>query len=234
MSPNKAGFQSVDPFSYLDEDSLQQLRNCAIQRNITNEAFLSSIGDAWPYLVYLVSGAVEAIKESLEGRSLLVLTLKPGDVFWGVTFFENNLRMPVSLRASQDSELLLWHHRDVMPVLIDNPEALWSLTRLVMRRVQIASDIVEDLAFQPVAGRLAKLLLEEYPAQGVVARDLTLDELAARVGSTREMVCRVLYRLADDSLIHITRTEFSLLDLSGLRQTAGLTADRDHYPPEKA
>jgi CRP-like cAMP-binding protein len=81
-----------------------------------------------------------------------------------------------------------------------------------------ASEIVEELAFQPVAGRLAKLLID-FPGQtssGPVARSLTLDDMAARVGSTREMVCRLLQRFADKDLIRITRTEFEITDRSHL------------------
>lgn len=72
------------------------------------------------------------------------------------------------------------------------------------------------MAFQPVAGRLAKLLMENGPGteQGVIQRSLTLDEMAARIGSTREMVCRFLHRFADEGIIDITRTEYKIVNPS--------------------
>lgn len=227
MPPTQGSLKATKLFSSLSDEALEQLLARSLTRKIPQKTFLTTSGEAWPYLMLVTSGAMEAVKESLEGRSLLVLTLGTGDVFWGVSFFDDALMMPVSLRAAQDSELALWKRDTILPVLLDNPHTLWALTQLVIRRVQIASDIVDDLAFQPVAGRLAKLLLDQYPDQGPVARDLTLDELAARVGSTREMVCRVLYRLSDDALIHITRTEFSLIDRSGLQDIAGMTRGRE-------
>jgi hypothetical protein len=54
---------------------------------------------------------------------------------------------------------------------------------------------------------------------------MTLDEMASRVGTTREMVCRILYKFADKKWIDITRTEFRLVDPSGLQRMAG------HEPP---
>jgi len=74
-----------------------------------------------------------------------------------------------------------------------------------------------------VAGRLARLLLEHFETAGEssIARHLTLDEMAARVGSTREMVCRALYSFSDRNLIEVTRTEFVLRDRNGLSQVAG-------------
>jgi len=41
-----------------------------------------------------------------------------------------------------------------------------------------------------------------------IERLLTLGEMAARIGTTREMVCRVLYRFADKNLINVARAEF--------------------------
>jgi CRP/FNR family transcriptional regulator len=90
----------------------------------------------------------------------------------------------------------------------------------MIRRVQLASEIVEQLAFHPIAGRLARLLIEsvgEDPAKPI-PRDLTLDEMAARIGTTREVVCRFLHRFSDQGLIEITRTEFSVTDQKGLKE----------------
>jgi CRP/FNR family transcriptional regulator len=84
---------------------------------------------------------------------------------------------------------------------------------LAIQRVQFASEIVEKLAFQPLTGRIARLLLEQFPAsQSVVPRHLTLDEMASHVGTTREMVCRILYRFAEAGAIQINRTEFIFTD----------------------
>jgi hypothetical protein len=58
------------------------------------------------------------------------------------------------------------------------------------------------------------------PDRQSIPRALTLDELAARLGTTREVVCRTLYRFADKNLINVTRTEFVLSDREGLARLA--------------
>jgi DNA-binding transcriptional regulator LsrR (DeoR family) len=67
------------------------------------------------------------------------------------------------------------------------------------------------------------VLLEQYGNTGgdFVARDLTLDEMAARIGSTREMVCRHLYHFADQGIIQINRTEIKINDLDYLKGITG-------------
>jgi len=179
-------------------------------------------GDIWPNLFFVQKGQVTAIKESAEGRSLTLATFGEGEVFWGLAFFIENAPMPAALKAPQNSELLLWSRKDLMPFIFKNGQLSWELSRLAIQRVQFASDMVEKLAFQPLTGRLARLLLEQFPAeQNIAPRHLTLDEMASRVGTTREMVCRILYRFAEAGAIQINRTEFVFTDRNILEDYTG-------------
>jgi CRP-like cAMP-binding protein len=215
--------KGVEPFQLFPEKSLKQVMSLAHPRVYAAGEFVAHYNDEWPYMVAIKEGALEAIKESPEGRSLLVYRLRAGEVFWGLTFFNEKVRMPVSLRAAQETRLLSWSREGILPILLEHSPVLWSICAILIQRVQVASAIVEDLAFQPVAGRLAKMLLEAYGGKGSapMARDMTLDEMSARVGTTREMVCRVLYKFADEKWIDITRTEFRLVDEGELQRLAG-------------
>ena len=126
--------------------------------------------------------------------------------------------MPVTLAAREASRLYLWSREIAEPILARNGRVSWELCRLMAGRMQRASAILEEMAFQPVAGRLARLLLDHFELAGdaAISRHLTLDEMAARIGSTREMVCRALYSFSDKSLIEVTRTEFVLTNRDGL------------------
>ncbi len=211
-------FRSNPVFGCLDEHELERFVLCGLAREYRQGEYLTHAGDLWPRLFFLRKGSVSAIKESAEGRSLVATTLKAGEVFWGVSFFHPEMPMPVALKAETHCSLQLWTREQVLPFLADNGRMSFELCKLMVSRMLRASEIVEELAFQPVAGRLARLLMD-YPGgagTGPVARSLTLDEMAARIGSTREVVCRFLQRFADDELIKITRTEFEIIDREGL------------------
>ncbi len=92
----------------------------------------------------------------------------------------------------------------------------------MIKRMQVASEIVEELAFQPLISRLAGLLLEVFgEAEGeFVSRELTLDDMAAHIGTTREMICRHLYRFAEKGAIEISRTEIKINDRELLQEQA--------------
>ena len=99
----------------------------------------------------------------------------------------------------------------------------WMLCQVMINRMQLASVIVEDLAFQPVMGRLAGLILNEFgdAEDEFKTRELTLEEMASRIGTTREMVCRHLYRFAEKGAIQINRTELKIKDRKILEKQAG-------------
>lgn len=162
---------------------------------------------------------MDAVKVSGEGRNLLVTTFGKGELFWGLAFFQDGAPILATLEAHIPSRVYLWSRKFIEPVFIEHGGMSWELCRLMIQRMQRASTIVEELVFQPVSRRLARMLLDDFDSSGeaTIARHLTLDEMAARVGTTREMVCRALYRFAGKKLIDITRTEFVLTDKDGLR-----------------
>lgn len=209
--------------SALTAEDQQGLNTSGLKRRFQRGQFLAYAGDIWPNLFLVGSGRVQALKESSEGRSLVVTSFGTGDLFWGLAFFYDGMPMPAGLKADEDCEAIIWNREQALPAFLRSGEASWELSRLMILKMTRASEVLEEITFQPVAGRLAKLLLDTTAgaAEGPVARNLTLDEMAARIGSTREMVCRFLHKFADDGMIDITRTEFSVTDRQRLGGMAG-------------
>lgn len=205
-------------FASLPPAELTALMQAASSRTYEKGETVILYGEVWQYLFLVGEGSVNAVKESGEGRSLIVTTFSAGDIFWGLAFFQDDAPMPVTLAACEASRLYLWSREMAEPILSRNGRVGWELCRLMAGRMQRASAILEEMAFQPVAGRLARLLLDHFELAGdaAISRHLTLDEMAARIGSTREMVCRALYSFSDKNLIEVTRTEFVLTNRDGL------------------
>ncbi len=199
-------------FSTLEQEDVERLVALGNPQRYPQGQWITHYGSSWPYLFFVEEGLVEAVKESPGGRSLVIMELNRGMIFWGIDFFKEGVRMPVALVSKEDSRLILWSRERLMPLLLENGRLSWGLAGLMVERMLRASEIVEELAFQPVAGRLARFLLEQFGDRegDIVSRDLTLDEMAARIGSTREMVCRHLYQFADEGVIQINRTEFKI------------------------
>ncbi|MCL7453336.1 MAG: Crp/Fnr family transcriptional regulator [Anaerolineae bacterium] len=210
-------------FASLGEREREFLVGHSLARELEKGDIVALQGEVWPCLFLVGKGRIDAVKASSKGRSLLVTTFGPGDLFWGPAFFQEGAPLPALLAAHGRARVYLWSRQNIEPILLAHGRILWELCRLMVQRMQRASTVLEELAFQPVAGRLARLLvefsagLEEEP----IPRSLTLDEIAARIGTTREVACRFLHRFADEGLIDITRTEFVVHDQRRLEELAG-------------
>jgi CRP/FNR family transcriptional regulator len=179
-------------------------------------------GEPWPNVVYIVSGQAEWVMVSPEGKRQVVFKLGACDAVWGHTIFDDQ-PMPASLEVIQRAELLLWPREVIVPIVSRNPLAVWETGRVLVHYMRHVRGVVYGFAFHPVAGRLARLLLTHYQhAEGDSApRDLTLDQMADTVGTTRELVSRTLHRFADEGLIRVNRVELTFLDREKLESLAG-------------
>ena len=209
-------------FGSLRDRERTLLTEMAIARGYPKDTPIVHEGDVWPYLIWVEAGTITVSKKSVDGRSLIAAVIESGEIFWGMAFFLEDAPMPVTLTAYQQTQIQLWSRQRLVPFLMRNGQMSWDLACTLVERMVKASEIVQELAFQPVTGRLARLLVDRYAAssENPVHRDLTLEEMAAHIGSTREMVCRALYRFSDQGLIQITRTEFTFTDLDKLEVLA--------------
>jgi CRP/FNR family transcriptional regulator len=195
----------------------------AIERKFTEGEIIVQQEDIWPYLFVVTQGEINATKESPEGRILIVTTLSQGDIFFGLAFFVDGAYMPMVLQANTSATIHLWSREFLSPIIKQNGELSWRLCMIMIKRMQLASDVVDDLAFQPVTGRLSNLLLDVFgdAEDDFQPRILTLDDMAARIGTTREVVCRHLHRFVRSGAIEMSRTELKIADRQLLENQAG-------------
>lgn len=200
----------------------QRLASLAVRRVIEREKKIFWQGDHWPNVMFIASGQLRSVIYSSDGRSYVVSTWEQGDEFWGHTLFDGE-PMPSTLEAIQESVVYQWDGEAVLGILFENPDAIRALLRRKIRLIRKRRETISDLAFQPVTGRLAKLLLERVPASEISAqRDLTLDQIASMVASSPEVVCRALYQLQRDGLLQVTRASITLHDRAALARLVGV------------
>lgn len=209
-------------FSKLTERDRQELMDCAIEKKYSPEEYVCWQGEDWAYAAYISTGKLEWAMLSPEGRRQVVFSLKPCDVVWGHSLVDN-LPMPASLQAREDAVLYLWERDVILPIILRNAEAAWDVSRVLIHYMRRVREVVYGFAFHPVAGRLARLLLSHYALvdDESALRDLTLDQMADTVGTTRELVSRTLHRFADEGIIRVSRVELAFLDREKLEALAG-------------
>ena len=159
----------VEVFRCLPEPLLTQVSRLATYRRLKTDEILCEQGEFWPNIILLTAGQLRWSLLALSGREQVLFHIEPGGAFWGHTFFDNQ-PMPGSLCAVRSAVAYQWSGEDLSPLLSQHPEALWDLVKMQARTMRKAREIIYGLAFQPVAGRLAKLLLER--SQGQTAKPI--------------------------------------------------------------
>ncbi|MBK7317701.1 Crp/Fnr family transcriptional regulator [Candidatus Villigracilis affinis] len=209
-------------FSKLTERERQELLERAVEKKFQKDEYVCWQGETWSKVAYIATGRLEWAMLSPEGRRQVVFKLNPCDVVWGHSVVDGQ-PMPASLEVGEDTLLYLWERDDIMPVIFRNAQAAWDVSHILIHYMRRVREVVYGFAFHPVAGRLARLLLSHYSSVDgkSTPRDLTLDQMADTVGTTRELVSRTLHRFADEGLIQISRMELAFLDREKLETLAG-------------
>lgn len=162
-------------------------------------------------LFVLLSGEVYLHKLGPEGRDHIMAVLKPVTMFNEVPVLDGNVN-PATAIAAHNS--LLWHcGREQFQALIEQypPVGLGMLPVLARRNRELVAKF-EDLSFRTVRARTAKLLLElsEHGRGAIDRRALTVNTLAAQIGTAPESVSRTITFFRDQGFICSTRAEITV------------------------
>jgi CRP-like cAMP-binding protein len=177
-------------------------------------------GDDCRLVLYIASGALRSVISAPDGREYVVSTWGAGDEFWSHTLLDGD-PMPSTLEAVQKSTLVYqWPGEKVFELLLRNHAAVRALLRRQTHLIRKRRESIYNLAFNPVASRLAKLVVDKFAnAEGpTVQRDLTLEEMASMVATSPEVICRVLYQFQTEGLLSINRASITLHDRAGLEK----------------
>jgi CRP/FNR family cyclic AMP-dependent transcriptional regulator len=120
----------------------------------------------------------------------------PGEYFGELSF--DGGRRSVSVMATEPCRCCVVQGAQLRQFLADYPDFALHLARKLSRMVRRLTEQVKSLALQDVYGRMVRVLMELSEPVGeerVVRQKMTQQDYADRVGSSREMVNRVMKEL---------------------------------------
>lgn len=205
--------KNAEVFRELTGLEREELASLAIRRSVNKGETLCYQEDHWPYVFYIASGELRSSISSPDGRSYVVSAWGKGEVFWAHTVFDQD-PMPSTLSASRSTSIYQWEGERALQVVFRNQAAVRALLRRQTLLIRRRRESIYNLAFNPVASRLAKLVVEKFMGTDAptVQRDLTLGEMAEMVASSPEVVCRLLYQFQAAGAITISRASITLHD----------------------
>ena len=203
MSSRIDFLRAVPYFTGLSEEEIGQIDKVVVERSFARGQLLFLDGEPCQGLYLVGTGQVRIFKTSPEGREIVMLIARPGDSFNDAPAFDGGLNL-MSASASEPSTVYIVP-RPALVSLLGGCAAAAAIVSGLAARLRHLAGVVEDLSFHSVTGRLAKLLLGLAVVEGKSASvpRITQDEMAAMVGSVRDVIGRVLRVLEKDGAIRI-------------------------------
>ena len=196
---------------------LQQelLRGIAAQGGVKRYAahtVIISEGDTADSLYIILSGRVKVYASNEAGKEVTIITHGPGE-YVGELALDGGVRS-ASVMTLEPTTCSVVSGTNLRQFVAAHPDFAMHLIHKLIWRVRQATDSVKSLALQDVYGRVVRLLNELSVPQGAeraVGERLTQQDIAERVGSSREMVSRIFKDLTSGGYIAVAAGRIRIL-----------------------
>lgn len=209
-------------FSGLRKKVLDDLSRGTHLRGFERGEILFWEGDPSIGLHIIRHGSVKLFKTSPGGRELIINVYEEGATFNEVPVFDKGGN-PVNVAALEDCEVWVIEAEVIRQAMERNPEMCRAIIMNLTQNLRMLVGKVEELSFYQVTNRLARLIsqLPEDQLTGETSQRITQDQMAARLGTVREVVARSLRELERSGAIQVDRRQIRVIDQEMLEDWVG-------------
>jgi CRP/FNR family transcriptional regulator len=197
-----------------------------VPRSFRKDEVIFIAGDNARGLYVIVKGSVRAFRESTDGREQIIHVEGAGATIAEVPVFDDG-NYPSTVAAEEETDTLFLDKRDVRQLCLQHPQIPLAAVRLLAGRLRRCAELVETLSLKEVGQRVARFLLSEAQRQGektnagtILNLTQTHQQIAARVGTVREVISRSFSRLQHDGLIVLEDRKLTIPDEAALADFA--------------
>ncbi len=211
-------------FASLTDKEMEALAGRVSNRHFERGALLFSEGDPCTGLFLVASGKIRIFKLSPAGREQVLAVEGSGSSFAELPVFDGG-NYPASASALEDAEILFISRKDFQNFCREHPDVALKVIAVVGSRLRRLVGIIEDLSFTTVRHRLIALILRLTQASGTTSKEgvrveltKTHQDLAAELGTVRELVSRNLSRLQAEGFLEVNGRSIIVKNLAGLKR----------------
>ena len=220
----KFTLSKIEHFKSLPPEAQNAIIDVAIPRQYKAGQVIYLEGEPADYVYLLEKGWVKATRMTHEGREQGLLFLRPVEIFGDIAVFSGT-SYPGTVTALEDVEAWLIPSQVLMLLVKQYPDLALAIIQRLSERVLHYIGLVEDLSLRNVEARLASTLLrnaELRKEQLIVSRRewTTLDEMAVRLGTVRDVLSRAMKILETENLIIVNKQSIQIIDPQGLAERA--------------
>jgi CRP/FNR family cyclic AMP-dependent transcriptional regulator len=226
MEPDKETtyFKQVSFFADLPEEEIKALSSATKRRTFRAGEVIFHRDDPGQVLYMIKEGKVKICIISPDGQEVSLAVLGKGEYF-GEFALLDGLPRSTDAVALEKVECYTLQRSDFLNAILKNPKIAILVLEALSKRLRTTDQMVEDLIFLDVYGRVAKKLLELADAHGVKTGEgvlidvrLTQQELASMVGASRESVNKVLGYFTDKNFISTDKHRITIHNTNDLKR----------------
>ncbi len=192
-------------FSDLPEKDLLELSEILKELNYKRNAIVISQGDDTRSLYIVLSGRLKVLASDEEGNQTIFSFLGTGDFFGELSLLDDAPRS-ASVVTVEDTRVLHLSHQHFSEFVEHHPEMCSLIFKALTARIREMDKTICDLTSLDVYGRLVQVLYKEANETldgSITTERLTHQDLAEMVGSSREMISRILKELRTGEYISV-------------------------------
>lgn len=196
----------------LDDVLLRTIAGRGGVRSYPAHAVLVTEDDHSDALYIILSGRIKAYGAGEDGREVVYGTQGPGEYFGEMTL--DGGPRSASVMTLEPTSCAVVPGAEVREFMATHPDFAMHLVKKLIRLVRASTSHVKSLALDDVYGRVARLLrllARDEDGTLILPERLTHQDIAERVGSSREMVSRVLKPLTEGGWIELRGGRIALL-----------------------
>ena len=177
-------------------------------------------GDPDVPVSYVLSGVVRVFRAGQDGREQTLIRLGPGAAFNMPAAFVSDGRAPANVAALGNVELMTISRMDFARIVSETPEIALTVLRDFAVKLHYLTDLTRDLGLLSVRARLARFLLAQGHPEGSQPVRWTHHEIAAQIGTVREVVSRTMRAFVKEGSIRLERHRIVVVDREALGREA--------------
>ena len=190
--------ERVSVFQGLSEDNINKLVALTKTIELPKNHTIVNAGDRGDSMYIILEGSLKVYQTDNHDKQIVFAILTAGDYFGEMSLLDGKERS-ASIATKEQSILLRLRKADFDTLVANSPNFCNHLLIGLCERLRAANTKISNLAHMDVYGRVAGLLMESSEPCGnhyIVREHLTHQDIADRIGSSREMVSKILRDLS--------------------------------------
>lgn len=217
--------RQIKLFAALSSPTLARLGQHLIPRTFQAGEFIQWETDPAEGAHFITAGRVQVFRTSVEGREQILANLAPGEALNTVPLFQPEGANPASARALTVVETRFLPREPFLGLVEQSPDLALALLRDFAGKLSALTGLVGLLSLHSIRGRLARFLIDQADRpvsadHGGPALRWTQDEIAAHLGTVRDVVGRTLRSFEEAGWVRRRQGRIELLDRAALEAEA--------------